>query len=190
MRTETRWSVLLAVASLALTATPAQAASDTLTRSVDVAYAANPEVRALCPAGVALTVADLEVAGRAWVGQCRVEIDDDLVRGYPWPRLCSVVVHEWGHLAGLGHSTGGNMAPEAGHHPACGPTLDALERAVQRAERREIRAYDRRWRASRWGERARTPAIRRRLAARAEVARRAHVAARRDLAAARAALYS
>lgn len=177
--------VALAVVTAALLA-PAPALAQPLDRAVDTAHAVHPEVRALCPAGVALSVADLEVAGRAWRTQCRVEVDADLVRGYPWPRLCSVVVHEWGHLAGLGHSTGGNMAPEAGHHPACGPTLEALEHAVQRAERREIRAYDRRWRT---GQKARRVGSAR-LRMRARRARRAHAIAQRELSEARRAVYA
>jgi hypothetical protein len=74
-----------------------------------------------CPAAIRVTWAPFEVryAGvahaRAWARtfrpECRVELnrevwDDPGWREavYAWPWLCTLVVHEYGHLAGHGHA--------------------------------------------------------------------------------------
>lgn len=64
--------------------------------------------------------------------------------GYPaqatWAVLCSVMVHEQGHLAGLDHSDDptDNMHKTGPHHSACGPSDLEVARAQERVRAREV----------------------------------------------------
>lgn len=47
---------------------------------------------------------DLATGMVAYVSDCRVEVAWSVWDGAPWRQVCRGLVHEYGHLAGLGHS--------------------------------------------------------------------------------------
>lgn len=94
--------------------------------------------------------------------ECMVRIVPGITASYGYSRLCSLLTHEWGHLAGRrfpenasdpAHSSDPNNNMYGGwlvHHPACGEPDDAREArqareqsaAAAAAERRDLRRSD------------------------------------------------
>lgn len=93
---------LAVMAALSLPLVPTTPATMTTTRAQEIAAAAwgNPCGGAVQVEKVSL---GLGVAAEAVEGGCTVYFNTDA--DWNWPDYCSVMVHEYGHLAGYGHST-------------------------------------------------------------------------------------
>lgn len=85
-----------------------------------------------------LSDANAGASGESYYYSCRVRIAPETMRSATNSQLCSLMVHEWGHLAGLEHSSDPSnfMSPRIPHNPVCGP---ADETAVARAARESSR---------------------------------------------------
>lgn len=142
-----------AVLALGLSASPAHAGD--LTAAIQVANAVYPSVPQRCGA-VELEdgplTAENEANGamaEAREPECLVVIKPGIVTSFSDARLCSLLTHEWGHLAGRRfpenasdprHSSdpADNMyGPALVHHPACGESDDA--RTARRAHEHAMR---------------------------------------------------
>lgn len=113
-------TVTLALAGLALL-TPAAQAGD-LDHAVQVAHQVHP---LSCQPRIAIEVPTQwhDRVAEASPSECLVRFRPGFISSSSDAVLCSVTVHEWGHLAGLEHTHGGldNMDGEVlVHHPACG----------------------------------------------------------------------
>lgn len=126
---------------LALGAAPASAGD--VNAAIRVANAVYPSVPQRCGA-VTIEYGALSepnqgtgAIAEAFEDECRVRILPEIASGYSDARVCSLLTHEWGHLAGRrfpenaadpGHSAnpadnmyGGHLV----HHPACGESDEA-----------------------------------------------------------------
>ncbi len=160
-----RWTATAALLGLALGATPAYAGD--LAAAVKVANAVYPQVPQRCGT-VAIEYGRLSqsnddggAVAEAFEEKCTVRIVDGVVGSYSDARLCSLVTHEWGHLAGRRfpenasdprHSPdrhdnmyGGSLV----HHPACGESDEAKrtrqlteQSAAVAADSRDLRRSD------------------------------------------------
>lgn len=124
----------------------AEAAGD-LNAAMRVANTLFPSVTQRCGAvkieiGL-LSALNAGASAESYFLSCRVRYAPNTIPTATNAQLCSLTVHEWGHLAGLEHSPDPNnfMHERVPHNPACGPSdvelraRQALE--GQRAQRRE-----------------------------------------------------
>ncbi len=143
-----------------------------------VALAAFPTASDYCPHPVRIESKPLDgYGGLAYWWECRIELDEDW-RTWGMDTLCSVVVHEYGHIARLrfpdnptdpGHSPDPDSIMFAGHHShAALPLCSNLGPAEQNAriEKRATRQLIARYR------RAIRPKIRQRLRPKLHVQRK------------------
>lgn len=124
----------------------AQAAGD-LNSAIRVANSLFPSVGQRCGAVHveigALSALNLGASAESYFRSCRVRYAPATIPTATNPQLCSLTVHEWGHLAGLEHSPDPNnfMHERVPHNPACGPSDEQLmarqAREGERARRRE-----------------------------------------------------
>ena len=127
-----RLSLVLAFAALlAMAPAPAQAALD-LNAAVNTARGVFPSVTQRCGL-VGIAVAQLSAlnggaSAESYYASCRVRIAPATMQTATQAQLCSLMVHEWGHLAGLEHSADPNhfMSPRVPHNPVCGPSDEEL----------------------------------------------------------------
>lgn len=131
-----RRTTTAALLGLALTATPAYAGD--LAAAIRVANAVYPGVPQRCgtvKVEYGTLMAENEADGaiaEAHESECRVVIKPGIADSYSDARLCSLLTHEWGHLAGQRfpenasdpyHSPSPShhmYGPSLVHHPACG----------------------------------------------------------------------
>jgi hypothetical protein len=84
-----------------------------------------------------LSLLNLDASAEAYYSSCRVRIAPEIMRSASDLELCSLMVHEYGHLAGLPDSTDPNsvMYPKVGPNPNCdssGPSAaDTAENVLQ-----------------------------------------------------------
>ena len=125
-------SLLLALAAFATMApAPAQAAVD-LSAAVRTAQRVFPSVTHRC-GGVGLEIGPLSLlnvgaSAESYFSSCRVRIAPATMQIASNAQMCSLMVHEWGHLAGLEHSPDPNsfMNARVPHNPVCGPSEEEL----------------------------------------------------------------
>lgn len=132
-------SLVLTFASLlAMAPAPAQAALD-VNAAVNTAKGLFPSVTQRCgPVGIAvapLSALNLGASAESYYASCRITIAPATMQTATQAQLCSLMVHEWGHLAGLEHSADPNhfMSARLPHNPVCGPSDEEL-RSRQFAE--------------------------------------------------------
>lgn len=121
-------SLLLALVALAASApAPANAAAD-LGAAVRTATSVFPSVTQRC-GGVGIEIGPLSVlnagaSAESYFLSCRVRIAPSTMASASNAQMCSLMVHEWGHLAGLEHSPDPNhfMHERVPHNPVCGPS--------------------------------------------------------------------
>jgi hypothetical protein len=128
-----RRMLLPALATLALAApTPAQAALD-LNAAVGTAKSVFPSVTQRCGiVGIAigpLSALNVGASAESYFASCRVRIAPATMQTATQAQICSLMVHEWGHLAGLEHSADPNhfMSARVPHNPVCGPSDQQLQ---------------------------------------------------------------
>ena len=134
-----RRGLLLTLATLALVApAPAQAALD-LNAAVGTAKSVFPSVTQRCgTVGIAiapLSAVNSGASAESYFSSCRVRIAPATMQTATQAQICSLMVHEWGHLAGLEHSADPNhfMNSRVPHNPVCGPSDEQL-RSLQLAD--------------------------------------------------------
>ncbi len=117
---------------------PASAAPD-LDAAVRTAKSVFPTVGQRC-GGVAIEVGPLSLlnagaSAESYFHSCRVRIAPGTMTTASNAQMCSLMVHEWGHLAGLEHSSDPSnfMNESVPHNPACGLS-DEEARARQALE--------------------------------------------------------
>lgn len=106
---------------------PAMAAGD-LNGAVRLANSLFPSVPKRC-GGVHIEIGLLSslnagASAESYFLSCRVRYAPRTLETATNAQLCSLTVHEWGHLAGLEHSSDPNdfMYPTVPHNPVCGPS--------------------------------------------------------------------
>lgn len=125
-----RLSLLAALLALAAAApAPAQAAVD-LNAAVATAKTVFPGVTQRC-GNVGIEIGPLRISGasaESYFSSCRVRIAPATMTSATQAQMCSLMVHEWGHLAGLDHTDDPNhfMNARVPHNPVCGPSDDEL----------------------------------------------------------------
>lgn len=119
-------SLLLALLALAATAPqPARAAPD-LGAAVRTAKSVFPSVTQRCgTVGIEfglLSALNVGASAESYFFSCRVRIAPRTMATASNAQMCSLMVHEWGHLAGLEHSPDPNhfMNERVSHNPVCG----------------------------------------------------------------------
>ncbi len=142
-------SLLLTLVAIAVPATapaPAAAAVD-LEAATRIAKGVFPSVTERCGAvrieiGL-LSALNASASAESYFYSCRVRIAPGTMTTASNAQMCSLMVHEWGHLAGLEHSSDPDnfMNERVPHNRVCGPS-DEEARAQQvlegnRALRRE-----------------------------------------------------
>jgi hypothetical protein len=117
---------------------PAHAAVD-LDAAIRTAKSVFPSVTQRC-GGVGIEIGPLSIlnvgaSAESYFNSCRVRIAPRTMTTASNPQICSLMVHEWGHLAGLEHSPDPNhfMNAMVPHNPVCGPSDQEL-RARQALE--------------------------------------------------------
>ena len=106
---------------------PAHAALD-LNAAVRTAKSVFPTVTQRCGlVGVEigpLSLLNLGASAESYRIGCRVRVAPETMTTATQTQLCSLMVHEWGHLAGLEHSPdpANFMSPLVPHNPVCGPS--------------------------------------------------------------------
>lgn len=126
--------LLLALA--AAVPAPAQAAVD-LGPAIATAKSVFPAVTQRC-GGVGIEIGPLRILGasaESYFRSCLVRIAPATMTTATSAQMCSLMVHEWGHLAGLEHSSDPShfMNARVPHNPVCGPSDEEL-RARQALE--------------------------------------------------------
>ena len=132
-------ALLALVAALAAMApAPARAAAD-VNAAVATAKVVFPQVTQRC-GGVrievgALSALNVGASAESYFSSCRVRIALSTMTTATQAQMCSLMVHEWGHLAGLEHTSDPNhfMNAMVPHNPVCGPS-DHLLQARQALE--------------------------------------------------------
>ena len=133
--------VLSLVCVAAFSPAPAAAAPD-LNRAVSVATSVFPQVTQRC-GSVSVEIGTLTLTGasaESYYYSCRVRIAPATMTTASNTQLCSLMVHEWGHLAGLDHSSDPSnfMNPTVPHNPVCGPPDGApVSAGTQKAVRQD-----------------------------------------------------
>ena len=119
---------MLALVAIAASApAPANAAAD-LGAAVRTAKAVFPSVTHRC-GGVGIEIGPLSIlnagaSAESYFVSCRVRIAPATMTTASNAQMCSLMVHEWGHLAGLEHSPDQNhfMHERVPHNAVCGPS--------------------------------------------------------------------
>jgi hypothetical protein len=95
--------LIIAIVALALPAS-ADASQADLSRYQTLAAARFPNH--CTPVEIVQGVTDTPSAAWAWFGPsvCRIELEPEYWTAYSDAARCSILIHEYGHLAGLGHS--------------------------------------------------------------------------------------
>ena len=123
-------SLVLSVALIAAVApAPASAAGD-LNAAIATAKSVFPAVGQRC-GNIGIEVGPLITIGasaESYFHSCRVRIAPRTMSTATNAQMCSLMVHEWGHLAGLEHSPDPNnfMNGNVPHNPVCGPSDQEL----------------------------------------------------------------
>ena len=135
-------SVLLSLAALAAFA-PASAQAGDLNAAIRIANSIFPSVQQRCGI-VNIEVAPLSsfnvgASAESYFRLCKVRYAPDTIPNLTNGQLCSLTIHEWGHLAGLPHSSDPNnfMYPQVPHNPACGPKEASVATLDEQTSRRE-----------------------------------------------------
>jgi hypothetical protein len=88
-----------------------------------------------------LSALNAHSSAESYYSACRVRIAPETMRAVSDVQLCSLMVHEYGHLAGLEDSPDPNsvMYPRVGINPVCGSASASPDQAAENArqERRE-----------------------------------------------------
>lgn len=141
-------SLLLTLAAVAAVApAPARAALD-LNAAVRTAKAVFPAVTQRCGlVGIEigpLSLLNLGASAESFRIGCRVRVAPQTMTAATQAQLCSLMVHEWGHLAGLEHSPDPNnfMSPLVPHNQVCGPSDQELRAQDLAAGVRAARAEE------------------------------------------------
>jgi hypothetical protein len=121
-------ALLPALAAIAAIApAPANAAVD-VGAAVRTAKSVFPSVTQRCGAvGIEigpLSALNAGASAESYFFSCRVRIAPRTMTSASNAQMCSLMVHEWGHLAGLEHSSNPNhfMHERVPHNPVCGPS--------------------------------------------------------------------
>ena len=124
---------------------PASAGAADLSSAVRIASSVFPSVAQRCGT-VKIEVAELSpynagASAESYFSLCKVRFAPDTLVTASQGQLCSLTIHEWGHLAGLKHSTDPNnfMYPNVPHNPLCGPADEVLDAAAARIDERASR---------------------------------------------------
>jgi hypothetical protein len=120
----------------------AQAAVD-LNAALSTARSVFPAVTQRC-GGVRIEVGPLSIAGasaESYYYSCRIRVAPPTMSSATQAQVCSLMVHEYGHLAGLDHSPDPNnfMHERVPHNPVCGPSDEELGARQALANNRELR---------------------------------------------------
>jgi Matrixin len=85
-----------------------------------------------------LSLLNLDASAEAYYSSCRVRIAPQTMQTASDVELCSLMVHEYGHLAGLDDSTDPNsvMYPRVGPNPVC--EVPSSEEAAENARQTRI----------------------------------------------------
>ena len=133
-------SLILSLTAIAAAIAPAQAqAVPDLNAAIRTANAVFPAVAQRCGnVGIevgALSALNAAASAESYFFSCRVRIAPGTLTTASNAQLCSLMVHEWGHLAGLEHSAdaGHFMNARVPHNRACGASDEEL-RARQAVE--------------------------------------------------------
>lgn len=129
-----RLAILPALAAVAAMApAPAHAALD-LNAATNTAKGVFPQVNLRCGL-VGIEIGPLSAfnsgaSAESYYSSCRVRIAPTTMQTATQAQICSLMVHEWGHLAGLEHSSDPNhfMSARVPHNPVCGPSDEELQR--------------------------------------------------------------
>jgi hypothetical protein len=133
-------AVAVCLSFVAASAGPAAAAPDlaAATRTAERVWPSVPLRCHLVGLEVSLlSLLNLDASAEAYYSSCRVRIAPEIMRSASDLELCSLMVHEYGHLAGLPDSTDPNsvMYPKVGPNANCessGPSpADTAENALQ-----------------------------------------------------------
>jgi hypothetical protein len=88
-----------------------------------------------------LSALNAHSSAESYYSACRVRIAPETMNTVSDVQLCSLMVHEWGHLAGLDDSTDPNsvMYPRVRPNPVCGGSSTSPDQVAENArqERRE-----------------------------------------------------
>lgn len=132
---------------------PAHAAVD-LDAAVRTARGVFPQVTQRCGL-VGIEIGPLSAlnpgaSAESYHSLCRVRIAPNTMSTATQAQTCSLMVHEWGHLAGLEHSSDPNsfMHPRVAHNPICGPSDEELRAQQLAATARALRVDEIRRRIS------------------------------------------
>ena len=137
----------LLLASLALAATapePARAAPD-VGAAVRTAKSVFPSVTQRCGTVAIefglLSPLNAGASAESYFFSCRVRIAPRTMTIATNAQMCSLMVHEWGHLAGLEHSPDPNhfMNDRVPHNPACGPSDEEMRARLSLENSRALR---------------------------------------------------
>ena len=92
-----------------------------------------------------LSLLNLGASAESYFYSCRVRIAPGTLTSASNAQMCSLMVHEWGHLAGLEHSPDPRnfMHERVPHNPVCGPSDEEVKartaaEGVRMARREEI----------------------------------------------------
>jgi hypothetical protein len=140
-----RSSLLLALVAIAASApAPAHAAVD-LGAAVRTAKSVFPSVTQRCGVvGVEigpLSVLNAGASAESYFSSCRVRIAPRTMTSASNAQMCSLMVHEWGHLAGLEHASDPNhfMHERVPHNPVCGLSDEEARARLALESSRELR---------------------------------------------------
>lgn len=154
--------ILAAIAALSIT-TPAQATTVALPepnvqQSLAIASAAWPnspcagrfqivwDAQLLTRSGGTISG---QATGRQWIGDSWQTVDCSMSLDPAADRMCDLIVHEAGHLAGIDeHTATGVMRAAPEPFPACHPTITLTRRQSAVAQVRDLLPNSARWRVN------------------------------------------